>query len=252
MRKIAILVLALIVFLSLLRTQVLAADSCSLIGEPSGFDIELDNRSPSHTVSFNLGNYANDSYTLIAGKASGPLFNTALDARTPKFTLGQNGTYSNNDGTLTVQDTTVTWKITDEATLYNAGLFGDKVVYVKLFDDGGLVSWGYKCTIGSFTVTEESTGEVATSCELKVWQERGGEECGGETCMENGGIKTYYEATNMKTSDGSLWGGWVTAVLGGPGGIYPDQTKQATNGAVSGEFEAEGGGEDNISVATGA
>ncbi|MFH2118619.1 MAG: pilin [Candidatus Paceibacterota bacterium] len=251
MRKFVVSLLFLIVFLVQTPQEVSAATSCSLGPSlSSGFNVKLPDYvdGASHTVNFDMSNYDEKDYFLTANRAEG---GSLLTVKSPVFNLGEKKTYSNSNGILKVDGSIVTWKITDQSANSTPTLADKRTIHVNIWNSPSPLPpsfLDYICTAGSYEINN-SVHATDIDCELYVWQERNGEQCGAPGCLSGGGITTYIEAKNMRLDGELVDHKLVKFKIGAPGGdVAHDQTTTAYNGAGKIDFPAESAGTHTVSV----
>ena len=247
-RKILVFLLPLVMFLSsAISPQLVLAGQCaSNYIEGMGVVLPKYSDGMTHTIKADLLRYAGDEkYVLkvINSKIGGGF---DVEARTSGFTLGQDGTYSG--GSLIVKGNTVTWTISSKEALSDRIGLGDKYSsqhIVALYKAGFIDT--RVCDLGTYNSSDIVDNQnTSTSCQLEVFQKRGGEQCGANGCMENGGTTTYVEAKKMGANDS--YSGPVRFIFGGPGGVIPDSVVTANNGNASANFPAKGIGTYSVVV----
>ncbi|OGJ38034.1 MAG: hypothetical protein A2383_00330 [Candidatus Pacebacteria bacterium RIFOXYB1_FULL_39_46] len=252
MRKFIVFFSFLVLFLVQTPQKVLAAVSCSFgSGGSSGLGVEIPDYTDgtSHTVSFDMSNYdQEEKYVLYVGENSG---GTLLgDIKSEPFTLGENKTFSNKNGVVTVQGSKVTWKITNKTAL-SPKPAGNKTNYVKIYENRPITGvWNYICTAGSFEVTHDPDPNVETDCEIYVWQEKNGKRCGASGCLVAGGVTTYIEAKNIKLNDQLLDKKKVIFEIGSNklGDVVADKSVDIRNGAGKTDFPAQATGTHTVLI----
>lgn len=122
---------------------------------------------------------------------------------TEKFRPNQNGTYTNVDGTLTVNNGVATWVVNDKDA-FVANDYGDidengvQKKFVNVYQNPGLFPNTF-CQMGYYTATRK---DINNSCKLYVWQEDRGNNasCYSTGCME-GSTATIIRVEGLTYND---------------------------------------------------
>ncbi|HEX9817869.1 MAG TPA: pilin [Patescibacteria group bacterium] len=250
MRKIVVFLLSLSVFLGMLPLKV-QAGTCS--GAKTGLNTIIANDTSSHTISANLNSYqVGDKYQFAITSGEGS-FGSVWETFSPAFELGLNGniddtSLTQTNGSITVSGNIVTWTFDSSKALTNDNfvLGNTDSHYVKLIK---YPSTSIVCDLGSYTTSKEVANSAQQSCDLRIWQERDGSQCGASGCMTAGGVITYIEASNLKADDALLNRGSVSFKIGvsGLAGVI-DRTVPINNGVAKTELNTNSIGTYTISV----
>lgn len=247
MRKILAILSSFIVVSLLFISTAAPAFAAPCSGTQSGVGGTLANGINSHTIVMNLSSRRDQELVLQLNLIVG---GGSIRFVSPVFKAGQNGTKSDgNGGTIKVEGDIATWTIRDKNFLE-----GKKPVEVLLYKKSDINTYivgTQLCEVGSYTQAEFAGSVNNTSCELYIWQERGGKQCysaGTNSCMIGGGVTTFISASNLKNTDGTPYNGSVRFEITGSGVL--DFSKNASNGSVRGEFLAKDIGAHSVALRT--
>jgi hypothetical protein len=244
MRKVAIVLLFLSFFFSTLPQPIQAAvGTCQDVQQ--GFGVELQNGVDSHTVSMGLGDYTDGDRFQFKIERPG---DGSVLADTPFFTVGEDGEFSNDGGTVTIQGDRATWVITKQVALEetNSGNYTAKRE-VSMYEWPGFFGANRQCNLGTYTAAEFSTSSTDPTCQIYAYQTRDGEKCYSGGCM-NAGVDTHIEASGLKEDETKAYTGDVYFSIDTPDLLNTTFSEPAQNGTVTGEFNTNKVGTYSITL----
>lgn len=258
MRKIAGLLLALVLFFSVAPQQAQAAtcDFSNVSGV--GSNVVIAHKSDSHTIQVTFDTYEQGKkYEFQIMSAGHGLVANAQELASPGFIVGTNATYSagvGQNGTVTVSGNTVTWTFDGKRALSNdnaAPWAEEDPHYVRLTDSPYL--YRAICDVGEYKTSKDLIPKSGpTTCKMYISQERDGKRCYYPGCLVGGGVvrDTRIEVENVRRPDGTLYSGNLYFQIGGPG-IPADQIDlHASNGTGSVTFPTKYVGTYSVVIKT--